>query len=294
MEELWPQLYLLDKGERLGRTLTAYREQHFHPVQFNRKNPNEVWKYGVKPGHDTQILAKLGDIALAMRKEDWLTLPPLIRKMVPVDIGKAAMEMYRELEKEAVLEYVGGAISAVNAAVLVGKLAQAANGAVYEDGGDAVVLHHAKLDALSDLVDELAGERVLVFYGYKHDLARLKMRFPYAVAMADDKRAVERWNRREIRMMLAHPKSAGHGLNLQEGGNHMVWFSLPWSLELYQQANARLHRSGQKNTVVLHHLIARDTVDEQIVARLDGKQQTLDQVMDAVRMRVLPSEQLAA
>ena len=277
--DLWSQIYLLDGGVRLGRTLTEYRMLYFLPGASNGK---VVYNWILKQGADKVIHRKISDICVSMKSEDYLNLPPVINNYVRVTMPDYAIDAYKDFERKQVLELTGGTLAAQTAAVLAGKLMQFANGTVYDDEGNAQIIHSAKLAALEEIADT-TGKSLLVFYNYRHDLARLKETFPQAVELKGESE-IKRWNSGEISMLLAHPASAGHGLNLQFGGSIIIWYSLTWSLELYQQANKRLHRIGQERTVIIHHLTARGTIDETVVkvlARKDAGQRDLLNALDA-------------
>lgn len=283
--DLWPQLYLLDRGERLGKTITGFRQRYFTP---GRGNGTVVFDY--KPRQDTESLIydRIGDICISMKAEDYLELPARIDRTVEVVLPPEVMAQYQEFERKQILALEETQdISAVNAAALSGKLLQFANGAVYDADKAYHEVHDAKLEALQEIVEAACGRPVLVFYSFKHDLERIRAKFerlePRVINTPKD---IEEWNQGRIRLLLAHPASAGHGLNLQAGGNIVVWFGLNWSLELYQQANARLHRQGQTKPVIIHHLVASGTIDGDVVKALSEKADTQDALMEAVRARV--------
>ena len=280
--DLWSQLYLLDRGERLGRTLTEYRERYFRPGQ---QSGHIVYSYDARPGAEQEIFRRIGDICVSMKSEDYLTLPPLIQNVVRVQLPEAAARRYREMERELVLSIGDADITAVSAAALSNKLLQMANGAVYDTEGKVVKLHDAKAEALDEIISCNEGKSVMVIYSYRHDLDALRRRYPKAreLKTADDIRA---WNTGQIPLLLVHPQSAGHGLNLQHGGHIVVWYGLTWSLEAYQQTNKRLHRPGQTEPVVLHHLVARDTVDEDVMRALEGKAAGQESMLEAVKARI--------
>lgn len=280
--DLWPQIYLLDQGQRLGKTITGYRDRYFKP---GRRDGHIVYEWVPKPEAPERIHEKLADLCVSMKAEDWLHLPERVEVEAPVRLSPEAWEAYRRLERDLLLPLEGAAVTADTAAVLTNKLLQLANGAVYDAERGVHPVHDAKLDALEDLVEQANGNPLLVFYAYKHDLERMQKRFPQARTM-DEPGIVERWNRREVPILLAHPASAGHGLNLQDGGNHVVWFGLTWSLELYQQANARLHRQGQTERVIVHHLVAQGTIDEDVMRRLTGKAATQADLIEALKARI--------
>lgn len=276
---LWPQMFLLDRGDRLGKTYTGYRERYFQC---------DYSGYAWTPREDAEekIYSKLQDICLTLSAADYLRMPDRIDNTVPVVLPDRARAQYIELERDFLLKLEDAYVSAQNAAVLTNKLVQLANGAAYiDDAGTWAEVHTGKLDALEEIVAGAIGP-VLVAYNFRSDLARITDRFPQAVAIGKDPATIARWNRGEIPLLLAHPASAGHGLNLQTGGATIVWFGLNWSLELYQQFNARLHRQGQTRPVIVHHLIAQATVDETIMAALGNKHQTQQALLDALRADV--------
>jgi len=278
LQDLWPQVFLLDQGERLFRTITGFRN-HYMVKDYNG------FSWSMRAGAEEEIYDKISDLCLRMKANDYLDTPERINVRVPVQLPKKAMDQYRELEKESLLQLTEeDVVTAGSAGVLVGKLLQAANGALYVEG-EHRELHSAKVDALKDLVETSGGQPMLVAYYFKHDLARLREAFPQAEVLTDDPEVIRRWNDGEIELLLAHPQSAGHGLNLQRGGRVIVWFSLVWSLELYQQFNARLHRQGQKETVVVHHLVAEETVDEDVVAALAAKDEGQEALFQALKAR---------
>jgi len=282
--DLWPQIYLLDQGERLGRTVTGYRERYFLPEKQDSSR-RIVYTWKPKPGAEEAIYKKLADLCVSMRAEDWLALPERIDRVVTVKLPGEAYEQYRQMERDLLLPYADGDVVATTGATLAGKLLQMANGAVYDEHGKVRVIHEAKLDALEDVVEAANGRPVLVFYSYQHDLARIKARFPEARTL-ETERDVRDWNAGKVAIMLAHPAAAGHGLNLQAGGNIIAWFGLPWSLELYQQANARLYRQGQTRSVIIHHLVAQGTIDEAVMEALKAKKLTQESLLKAVKWRI--------
>lgn len=291
--DLWPEMYLLDHGERLGKTLGAYRSTYFNP---GAHKGHVVFEWRLKPGAREQIDARLSDICLSMSKEDWLDLPERTYNTIPVQLDSKARKLYDQFKRDKILPLVheheklavaqgmdyDTAVVGDMAAQVSGKLLQMANGAVYDDDGEVFHIHDAKLDMLAEIADTSAGQPILVFYNYKHDLKRLQERFPDAVKMGGED-VISAWNRGEIPMLLCQPASAGHGLNLQDGGHIIVWFGLTWSLELYQQANDRLHRMGQRSAVIVHHLVAEDTIDEKVMAALTAKDATQKGLLDALK-----------
>lgn len=283
--DLWSQLYLLDRGERLGKTLGEYRDRYFTP---GRRNRNVIFDWDLKPGAEEVIHRKISDICISMKSEDWLQLPERIDRTVPVRLSDQAQEKYDRMERDQIISLDGAEIVAGAAAIVVGKLLQMANGAVYDNQGDWRPVHDHKLEALEEIIEEANGNPVLVFYAYQHDADRIQEYFhnKQAITKLKDSADIENWNNGLVSVMLAHPASAGHGLNLQAGGNIIVWFGLTWSLELYQQANARLHRQGQTQAVIVHHLIAEGTVDEDVMKALEGKADMQEALIEAVKARI--------
>lgn len=279
--ELWPQFYLLDQGARLGPTFGGYRDAYFSP---DRRSRDRIYTWKIDAGAREIIESKIADITLSLRAEDYLTLPPRVDNVIPIRLSPSARKAYDQFERDSVLEILGkGVITAANAAALANKLAQASNGAVYDEFRAVHELHTEKLDALAEILDTANGP-VLVAYMYRHDLSRLKSRFPHAVEIGEPG-ATEQWNAGRLPLMLAHPASAGHGLNLQAGGSAVVWFGLTWSNELHLQFNARLHRQGQQRPVVVSYLVADDTVDQDILAALADKHASQEILLNALRHR---------
>lgn len=283
--DLWPQLYLLDLGERLEKTITAYRTKYFRP---GRSNGQVVFDYKLNNGSEEEIYKRISDICISMKAEDYLQLPKRIDRTVEVHFCKNLMDRYTDFEKQQVLAIEeGGDISAVNAAALSNKLLQFANGAIYDADRNTHEIHDEKLDALAEIVEAANGQSVLVFFSFRHDVHRimkkLKSYHPKEIDGAED---IQAWNAGRIQVLLAHPAGAGHGLNLQAGGHIVVWFGLNWSLELYQQANARLHRQGQTKPVIIHHLVAKGTMDEDVMKALDSKTDKQEALMQAVKARI--------
>ncbi len=280
--DLWSEIYLLDQGKRLGKTLSTYRADYFVP---DRMNGWIVYSYRPRPRAEEWIYSRLSDLCVSMKSKDFLQMPERLERDVTVKLPPAAREKYKELEREMVAKLEGKTIDAVNAAVLTNKLLQMASGAVYDENKAVAELHAAKLDALEDLIEAANGKPVLIYFGYRHDKERIQKRFKEAqeIKTPEDFQA---WNRGEIPVAIAHPASMGHGLNLQHGGSTVIWFSLPWSLELYQQANARLWRQGQKDTVVIFRLLSEGTIDRDVVRALTKKDLTQENLMRAVKARV--------
>lgn len=280
--DLWSEFRVLDMGKRLGRFITHYREQFFEP---DRRNGIQVFSYKPRAGAEREIYRRIGDITISMRSADYLKMPECVMNTVPVKLDSTEYEVYEEMESKMVTELDGVEIDAVNAAALTGKLCQLANGAIYTPDGNTVFFHERKLDALEDLIEGANGKPVLVAYWYKHDLARIQERFK--VRELKSSKDITDWNAGKIPVAVIHPASAGHGLNLQAGGSTLIWFGLTWSLELYQQTNARLWRQGQQaETVVIHHIITRGTVDEDVMQSLSEKDRSQAGLMRAVRARV--------
>jgi SNF2 family DNA or RNA helicase len=267
--DLWAEVYLLDGGERLERTIGAYRRKYFRP---GRSNGYVVYNWIPIPGADRAIPEKIKDITVSMLSKDYLQLPDRINRIVPVTLTDEEQKVYKKLEKEHLLELDNETeVSAANAAAVMGKLLQLSGGAIYDDDGGVVEFHQEKIKALEEII-ETSEEPVLVFYGYRHERSRILKAFekygPRELKTEDD---IKDWNDGKIRVLIAHPASVGYGLNLQDGGHIIVWYSLPWSLDQYQQANARLYRQGQKRPVIVHHLLATGTVDEQVMEALQKK-----------------------
>jgi len=316
IEDLWAQVYLLDRGERLGRYITHYRQRYFD------HNP---WahQYIPKPGAFEAVQKRISDICVSMKAADWLQLPELVVHDMPVKLDPAAEKVYRMMEREMVTEVAAGEtaaagtssvsagalppspegkafgngepveISATSAAALTNKLLQLCGGAVYDENGATHYVHDAKLDALDELIESLNGEHVLLFYGYRQELpmilSRLHDRNPKGwqrVRMLENSADADAWNRGEVDVLLAHPASCAYGLNLQAGGRHVIWYTLTWSLELYQQANARLHRQGQEKPVIVHRLLVQGGVDEDVAKALEGKDETQAALIEALKARI--------
>lgn len=280
--DLWPQIYLLDMGKRLGRFITYYRERYFVP---DKRSQHMVYSYKLREGAEREIYERIGDICISMKATDHLRMPELVSSRVEVHMNKDEREQYERLRRDMVLKLGSGEIDAVNAAALSGKLLQMASGAVYDSEGRALRIHDRKLDALEDLIEAANGKLLLVAYWYKHDLERILERFDARVI--DTEQDITDWNAGRIPVALIHPASAGHGLNLQAGGNTIVWFSLTWSLELYQQLNARLWRQGQAaSTVIVQHIIAAGTHDEDVMLALERKNTGQSALIEAVKARM--------
>ena len=284
--DLWAQIYLLDGGQRLGKRITQFRERYFDPDQRGR---DMVYSYKPKDGAGHVIRQLIGDICVSMKAEDYITLPDCTYDDIPVVLDAKAKQAYTRLEREMLLQVDESTIDAGSAAVLTNKLLQLCNGAVYDEQRHAVEIHRCKIDAFLETVEALGGQSVLVFYNFQHDLERIEAALSGSglrvrrLTGPDEEAA---WNNREIDILLAHPASCAYGLNLQQGGNHVIWFGLNWSLELYQQANKRLHRQGQASKVIVHHLVVTGGVDEDVIAALNDKCTTQDRLMQALKARI--------
>ena len=286
--DLWSQIYLLDRGERLGSTFSGFRNRYFTPGERSR---DIIYTYDPKDGAEDVIMTAIGDIAVSMKADDYLQLPPVIEDTIPVVLDAKARKAYDTMERTMVLELLqsGEQITAASAAALSNKLQQLANGAVYNEGHKPHAVHDCKIEAFMELIEQLGGKSALVFYNFQHDLARIvealrqtKLRVR-VLRGAEDELA---WNLGEVDILLAHPASAAYGLNLQDGGSHVVWYGLNWSLELYQQANKRLHRQGQTQTVIVHHLVCVDTRDEDILRAIGMKERAQEFVLESLKARI--------
>ena len=276
--DLWAEFRILDLGQRLGRYISHYRNTYFKP---DKRNAQIIFSYKPLPGAEDEIYKQISDITISMKSTDYLKMPEYVSNEVFVTLSEKEWKVYSDFKEDMVANLGDEEIDAVNAAVLSGKLLQMANGAVYDIENKAHVIHDKKLDALEDLIEGANGKPVLVAYWYKHDLERIKDRFP--VRQIQSSKDIEDWNDGKIPIAVIHPASAGHGLNLQSGGSTLIWFGLTWSLELYQQTNARLYRQGQKDTVIIHHIITKDTIDEDVLLALTKKEKTQDALIDAVK-----------
>lgn len=277
--DLWAEFRLLDMGARLGRFITKYRLTYFTP---DKRNGEIIYSYKPLPGAEDAIYEKISDITISMKSTDLLDMPELITTQYDVSLSLEERKRYCALKKELVLDLPEGEITAANAASLSGKLCQLANGAVYADNGEIITVHDRKLDALEDIIESMAERPLLVAYWFKHDLKRIRERF--SAREIRSSKDIEDWNAGKVSVGLIHPASAGHGLNLQSGGSTLVWFGLTWSLELYQQTNARLWRQGQQSeTVVIEHIVTKGTIDERILKALSNKETTQTALIDAVK-----------
>lgn len=276
--DLWAEFRVLDMGKRLGRFISYYRANYFDP---DKRNMYQVFTYKPKPGAEQSIYRAIDDITISMKSKDYLQLPPLTMNTVPVKMSPSEQTIYDELNAQLVVSTQGKQIDALNAASLSNKLCQMANGCVYDDQQQVVQIHQRKLDAIEDLVEAANGKPVLIAYWFKHDLAQIKQRFQ--VREIKTTQDINDWNAGKIPLALIHPASAGHGLNLQAGGSTLIWYGLTWSLELYQQTNARLWRQGQQQPVVIYHLITEGTIDENIMTALKQKDKTQLALINAVK-----------
>lgn len=284
--DLWSQIYLLDRGERLGKYYTHFRDRYFDP---GRRGRDVIYQYDPKDGAADAVLSRISDICISMKASDYLQLPDCIVHDIPVELDAKAKKAYNELEKKMVLSLPDGDIDVASAAALSNKLQQLANGALYDDDHQVHLVHDCKIEAFMELIEQLHGQHALVFYNFKHDKDRLM------AALAKSKLRVREftgakeevdWNAGKIDVLLAHPASTAYGLNLQDGGHHIIWFGLNWSLELYQQANKRLHRQGQKEPVIIHQLICTGTRDADLVEALGDKDASQEKVLESLKARI--------
>ncbi len=279
--DLWAEFRLLDFGERLERYITHYRNKYFLP---DKRNGMQIFSYKPREGAEKDIYKRLSDITISMRASDYLTMPRLISREVKVELDIKEKKIYEKFKKDMVAEIKGKEIDAINAAALSNKLLQMASGSIYDEKALAHHIHDKKLDKLEDLIEGANGKPVLVAYWFKSDKERITKRFHVReIKTAED---IQDWNDGKIPVAILHPASAGHGLNLQSGGATLIWFSLIWSLELYQQTNARLFRQGQKETVVIHHIVCVGTIDEQVIKALKRKDKTQSALIDAVKVNL--------
>lgn len=311
LQDLWAQINLIDMGERLGRSVTGYRERYFVP---DRRSKEVVFTYKPKPGAEEVIYRTISDICVSMKGSDYLKLPDLILTTCLVSMTPREQSLYNRLRKDLILRLTEdtcaasprsslnfslctlnspGMVTAANAASLAGKLTQLANGCVYSDDGTPIEFHSQKLDELESIIEQANGNPILVAYWYRHDAERIRRRLErMGVTWADigSSDSISKWNAGELQVGLIHPASAGHGLNLQQGGSHLVWFGLTWSLELYSQTNGRLYRQGQQHPVTIQHIVTRGTIDERILAALEAKSMTQDALINAVRAELSPHD----
>lgn len=288
LTDLWSQIYLLDGGKRLGRTISVYRDMYFLP---DKRNGYQVWSYKLKPGADAVIFNEISDICISMKAEDYLSLPDCITDEIPVKLDKAAQKVYDTLEREQLLKVSEDDwVTAGTAGVLTGKLLQLCDGAVYDENGTVHELHECKIEAFLETVEQI-NEPVLVFYQFQHDRDRLLSALVRSGVALDrvrvyaDARDEEAWNAGRVDVLLAHPASCGYGLNLQQGGHHIIWFGLTWNLEHFQQANKRLHRQGQEKPVFVHILTVEGGVDEDVIRSLTGKERVQEALLEALKAK---------
>lgn len=279
--DLWAEFRLLDMGERLGRYITYYRQNFFVP---DKRNQQMIFSYKPKDGAEKKIYSLISDITISMKSKDFLKMPECVMNEVIVTLSDKEQKLYDSLKQDMVLSLEENEIDAINAAALSNKLLQMSNGAVYNDDKESLHIHDRKLDALEDLIEGANGKPVLVAYWFKHDLEKIKDRFD--VREIKSAKDISDWNEGKIPVALIHPASAGHGLNLQGGGSTLIWFGLTWSLELYQQTNARLYRQGQDSTVVIHHILTKGTIDEDVMKALKAKEKIQDGLIDSVKARL--------
>lgn len=288
VEDLWAQIYLLDQGTRLEKYITHFRAKYMEP---NKRNRSQIFDYKIKDGVYDSIINKISDICISMKSEDYLELPDLSYNEIPVILSDKARRDYDKMERDFVLELEGAEdeITAVNAAALSNKLLQISNGAVYDSTGIYTEVHDAKIKAFLELVERLQGKSLLVFYNFQHDRDRIKRALEKSDLVVKELKTTQDeddWNAGKIDILLTHPASAAYGLNLQEGGNHVCWFGLSWNLEHYQQANKRLHRQGQKEKVIIHHLVTQGTRDEDVMRALDNKAGVQEEIMQSLKARI--------
>lgn len=289
LADLWSQVYLLDGGERLGKRYSQFRERYFQPDK--RGADGMIYSYEAKPGTEESILAKISDICISMKAEDYLELPDLTYHEVPVELDKKSWKAYQDLERKMILELPGDdeLISVTSAAALSNKLLQLANGAVYDEDRQVHEVHDCKIEAFLELVESLQGKPVLVFYNYQHDRERILKALAksgFRIRELKTTQDEDDWNAGRIDILLTHPASSAYGLNLQQGGNHVIWFGLTWNYELYTQANKRLHRQGQVNKVIIHHLVSTGTRDEDVMTALKRKDDVQNWVMESLKARI--------
>ena len=282
LEDLWSQIYLLDLGERLGSTLGGYRSRYF---QIKEKVFGMFVKYEPKKGADQAVVKAVQDIVLSMKSEDYLKLPDAVYSTQLVKLDEKSRKAYSEMEKEELLNLDETTIEATSAASLMNKLLQLSNGAVYDCNHYYHLIHDCKLEALIEMIESLKGQSVIVFYAYLHDATRITEKIKDA-RIYRGKEELEDWNNGKIKVLLAHPASTAYGLNMQQGGNHIIWFGLTWNYELYSQANARLHRQGQKKTVFIHHLVVEKTKDEAVMKALERKDKAQDFLIESLKVDI--------
>ena len=289
LDDLWAQVFLLDGGERLGKRYTHFRERYFQPDR--RGADGMVYSYEAKPGSEEGILERISDICISMKAGDYLQLPDVTYHEIPVELDAKATKAYHDMEREMVLQLPedGEDISVTSAAALSNKLLQLANGAIYDEDRQVHAVHGCKVEAFMELVESLQGKPALVFYNYQHDRTRLLealKKTGLRVRELKTPQDEDDWNARRIDILLTHPASSAYGLNLQQGGNHVIWFGLTWNYELYTQANKRLHRQGQQEKVIIHHLVCIGTRDEDVMQALQRKDDVQNWVMESLKARI--------
>ena len=292
--DLWAQVYLLDCGKRLGRNITAYREAFFVP---DKRNRTTIFSYAPKDGAEETIYNAISDICVSMKAEDYLELPELVYNDIPVKLDTAAQKAYDRLERDTLLPVDDTVITAGSAAVLRGKLLQLCNGAVYDEDKNVMQIHDCKIEALLETVEQLNGQHAIICYNFQHDKTRLLEALKathLTVKVYEGKAEEDAWNAGDIDLLLVQPASCGYGLNLQEGGHHIIWFGLTDSLELYQQTNKRLHRQGQPYPVIVHHLLVQGGTDEDVIKSLGGKADVQDSLLEALKVRIQKAKESAA
>lgn len=286
LTDLWAQVFLLDGGQRLGRTISVYREMYFVP---DKRNRNIIYSYAPRDGAETEIYAQISDICVSMKSEDYLQLPDLIYEDIPVMLDKDARKAYDTMERDMLLEVENDEIiTAATAATLTGKLLQLCNGAVYSEDGAVQEIHGCKIEALLETIEQLNGQHVIVYYYFRHDVARIQAALPKSlhVRVYQGAKDQDDWNAGLIDVLLAQPASCGYGLNLQQGGHHIIWFGLTWALEEYQQANKRLHRQGQPYPVIVHRLIVQGAQDEDVIKSLESKDGSQEELLAALKAKI--------
>jgi len=288
LNDLWSQVFLLDGGERLGRKYTQFRERYFDPGD---RGNNVIYNYKAKPGSEGSILEKISDICISMKSEDYLQLPDITYNQIPVILDPKSSKAYYDLERKMVLALPEAEeeISVTSAAALSNKLLQLANGALYDEDHNVHEIHNCKIEAFMELIESLQGKPALVFYNYQHDRDRLLAALKNTGLRVRELKTTQDeddWNNREIDILLTHPASSAYGLNLQQGGNHVIWFGLNWNYELYTQANKRLHRQGQQEKVIIHHLVCSGTRDEDVMQALERKDDVQNWVMESLKARI--------
>lgn len=284
--DLWSQIYLLDGGQRLGKHIGGFRQRYFDPDQ---RNAQQIFSYKPKQGAGDCIYSKLSDICISMKASDYLDLPEMVYDDIPVTLNPRAEAAYKKLERDMLLTVDENEITATTAATLGNKLLQLGNGAVYGENHQTVEIHGCKIEALLEAVEALNGQHALVFYNFQHDrdrILRATAKSGLHVRVYQGPQDADDWNAGRIDLLLAHPASCAYGLNLQQGGHHIIWFGLNWSLELYQQANKRLHRQGQTDRVIVHNLVVQGSMDEDVLAALQGKSATQESLLNALKVRI--------